>query len=333
MPVVTLIVPFYNAEKYIGTCLDSIISQTFTDFEAILVDDGSTDGGPLIAKQYATVDYRIQLMHQLNSGPSAARNLALEHAKGQYVALIDSDDWISADYLEKAVNRIRETGADAVVNQMIELDALGNRIVRRSKGIDISTDIITGKEALIRSITWDIHSWLLWNRNLYKNVRYDTDGMHGDEYTARELMATCRTIAFADGQYFYRYTPTSITKKPSVFRFDIARTMVKLKQLLVSHDAYNDSIQVFEIRQLNALKHLHYYYFRYRSQFSKPDCDIAKEKMIGLFHNLNKPFLRKMYMRKGVVAGICFYIKTLAPSIFYYVSYIIFRLNLNVTKK
>ena len=90
----SIVVPVYNVEKYLKECIDSILSQTFTDFELILVDDGSKDESPLICDEYAQKDERIKVIHKPNGGQAEARNVGTETAAGQYIIYIDSDDFI-----------------------------------------------------------------------------------------------------------------------------------------------------------------------------------------------------------------------------------------------
>lgn len=103
-PKISIIVPVYNSEKYLGACIDSILSQSFRDFELILVDDGSRDSSPRICDDYAQKDGRVKVIHKANDGVSAARNDGLDIAKGEYVTFIDSDDWVEREYLETLSN-------------------------------------------------------------------------------------------------------------------------------------------------------------------------------------------------------------------------------------
>ena len=93
MPKISIIIPVYNAEKYLRNCLDSVLNQSFADWEMLLVDDGSTDASPSICDEYAAKDGRIRVFHKENGGVSSARNLGLDNAKGEYITFIDSDDW------------------------------------------------------------------------------------------------------------------------------------------------------------------------------------------------------------------------------------------------
>lgn len=100
MPLVSVIIPIYNTEKFLPLCINSVLNQTLTDIEVLLVNDGSTDGSGKICDEYACKDQRIQVIHTLNQGVSHARNQGLETAKGEYIAFMDSDDWIETDTLD-----------------------------------------------------------------------------------------------------------------------------------------------------------------------------------------------------------------------------------------
>ena len=104
MPKISIIVPVYKVEKYLRRCLDSIVAQTFTDWECILVDDGSPDNSGKICDEYAEKDKRFRVFHQDNAGVSAARNKGLDEAKGEWIGFVDSDDWIEKETYEVAYN-------------------------------------------------------------------------------------------------------------------------------------------------------------------------------------------------------------------------------------
>lgn len=100
MPQISVIVPVYNAERYLHRCVDSILSQTFSNFELLLINDGSKDSSGAICDEYAAKDPRVRVFHKENGGVSSARNLGLDNACGEWIAFVDSDDWISENYLE-----------------------------------------------------------------------------------------------------------------------------------------------------------------------------------------------------------------------------------------
>ena len=106
--LISVIVPVYNAEKYISKCIDSILSQTFKDFELILINDGSTDNSDLICDKYASIDNRVKVFHKKNGGAGSARNLGIQKASGDWVMFVDSDDWIEPECLDICSKKLRK---------------------------------------------------------------------------------------------------------------------------------------------------------------------------------------------------------------------------------
>lgn len=115
MPKVSIVVPCYNIQKYVGRCIESLLAQTFTDFELILVNDGSTDDTLSILKEYEKKDSRIIVLEKENGGLSDARNAGMKIAKGEYIQFVDGDDFAEDILLEKCVQKLDETGADIVI--------------------------------------------------------------------------------------------------------------------------------------------------------------------------------------------------------------------------
>lgn len=116
--LISVIIPVYNAENYLARCLDSVVNNSYKCLEIILVDDGSVDNSPQICDYYAKKDNRIKVIHKSNAGTAAARNDALNIAKGDYIAFCDNDDYISPYFYESMLKALEETGADVVVSEM-----------------------------------------------------------------------------------------------------------------------------------------------------------------------------------------------------------------------
>ncbi len=108
-PKISIIVPVYKVEEYLPCCIESILAQTYTDFELLLIDDGSPDNCGKICDEYAAKDPRIRVFHKENGGVSSARNLGLDHAKGEIVSFVDSDDWVSSTYCETIISNMGNT--------------------------------------------------------------------------------------------------------------------------------------------------------------------------------------------------------------------------------
>lgn len=126
MPKVSIIIPVYKVEKYIVRCIDSILAQTYSDWELLLVDDGSPDQSGVICDEYVAKDSRIRVFHKENSGVSAARNYAIDRALGEYITFVDSDDWLDSECLDMCVNEIESNSLDLLQFGYREVSSDGN---------------------------------------------------------------------------------------------------------------------------------------------------------------------------------------------------------------
>ena len=124
----TIIIPVYNKIRYLSNLLEQLRAQTFTDFECLLIDDGSTDGSGAVCDEFAAKDTRLRVFHIPNGGVSHARNVGLDHARGEYVTFIDSDDGIRPDYLDNLVHCMVESGAELVISGYEKVAADGRLV-------------------------------------------------------------------------------------------------------------------------------------------------------------------------------------------------------------
>ena len=164
-PTVSIIVPVYNAEKTIGRCIDSILGQQYTDFELLLVDDGSKDGSGAICDSYALADSRVQVIHKENTGVSDTRNIGISRARGVYLQFLDSDDWITPDATKLLVEAAGEHNCDLVISDFYRV--VGERVSRKG---DIDEDTVLTREeyaAHMMEQPADFYYGVLWNK-LYR---------------------------------------------------------------------------------------------------------------------------------------------------------------------
>ena len=164
-PTVSIIVPVYNAEKTIGRCVDSILGQQYTDFELLLVDDGSKDGSGAICDSYALADSRVQVIHKENTGVSDTRNIGISRAAGVYLQFLDSDDWITPDATKLLVETARDHDCDLVISDFYRV--VGERVSRKG---DIDEDRVLTREeyaAHMMEQPADFYYGVLWNK-LYR---------------------------------------------------------------------------------------------------------------------------------------------------------------------
>ena len=167
-PIVSIIIPVYNAEGTLPRCVDSILNQTFTDFELLLVDDGSADASGAICDCYAAKDSRVRVFHQANSGVSASRNQALDQARGDYLQFLDSDDWITPDATSCLVRAMEGGPCDMVISDFYRV--VGERVSQKG---DIEEDgILTREEyaAHMMENPADFYYGVLWNKLYRRNI-------------------------------------------------------------------------------------------------------------------------------------------------------------------
>ena len=175
MPKVSVIVPVYNAKDYLRRCVDSILAQSFVDFELLLVNDGSTDTSGEICDHYSNTDSRIRVFHKDNGGVSSARNVGLNHAIGDWIAFVDSDDWVSIEYLERLCEH---TGnADLIISYAKCYSQYGE--VKQKKYQEryiYSSDI--GVLFLEHDLNWQTSPWAkLFKKDIIDKLRF-VEGMH-----------------------------------------------------------------------------------------------------------------------------------------------------------
>lgn len=202
-PTVSIIVPVYNAQKYIRRCVDSITGQEFTDYELILIDDGSTDESGLICDQYAAADDRIRVIHKENSGVSATRNLGLDEARGTYIQFLDSDDWITPDATRLLVRNAEEKKCDMVIADFYRV--VGERISQKG---DIEEDTVLSREEFSSHMMEnpaDFYYGVIWNK-LYKKEIIDKWNLRMDETISwcEDFMFNLEYIRHAETFYALR---------------------------------------------------------------------------------------------------------------------------------
>ncbi len=198
----SIIIPVYNAAGVLRTCLDSIRAQSLSDFEVILVDDGSTDDSLRICQSYCADDERFSVYHQENSGPSAARNRGLELAKGEWICFVDSDDSLVSDYLEQISHAARQQNADAIFIGYWKIDANG----KEPRIPSIST--VQTPQSLIELSEQDMfgYTWIkCFQKQVIGDIRFDqTLNLFEDEVFACQVLASCQKVGTVQ-QPIYNY--------------------------------------------------------------------------------------------------------------------------------
>lgn len=216
-PKISVIVPIYNAQKYLHRCVDSILNQTFTDFEVLLINDGSTDQSPAICDEYAKRDSRVRVFHKENGGVSSARNVGLQNMKGEYSIHCDSDDWIEKDMFEGLIQTALSSKADMIICNYFH-DNNNQKISYPQKplscnSLDIIRDILEGRlhgstcNKLIRNELIIQHA-ISFN----EQVNYCEDVLF-----IVQVLLKSKEITYLDKTYYhYCFNDQSITNKANL---------------------------------------------------------------------------------------------------------------------
>lgn len=202
-PLITIIVPVYNAKKYLRDCIESILSQTYHNLEIILIDDGSTDGSEKFVDDYAKSDKRIKVVHQKNMGLSDARNTGLKHATSKYITFVDSDDRIEPNMIENLFNALIDSQADIAICSFKEIYPNS-----KTKGFshNYPKQVFTTEQALANMLQENgfmvSATMKLFPTNYFKGIKFPVDKLHEDVGTTYKLIMEAKKIVFIPNEYY-----------------------------------------------------------------------------------------------------------------------------------
>lgn len=241
-PKISIIVPVYNAEKYIDRCLQSIIHQSFTDWELIIVNDGSTDKSSEICEYFAKQDKRIKVFHKKNEGVSHTRQFGLNVTKGEFIIQMDADDWADNDMLECMYNTAIDAQADLVISDIYQETDKG-QIYLCQKPYNTSNEALT-KELLTHLITGCYNKLIRTQLIKDNNIQFNTDVNFGEDtlFWINVLnKVPLKTIYINKAWYHYDITinPTSITKHKSTKYFQSLKNYIKELDKQIDDDTYH----------------------------------------------------------------------------------------------
>ena len=217
MPQISVIAPVYNVEKYLHACLDSILAQTFTDFELILIDDGSPDSSGKICDEYAEKDNRIRVFHQENQGQAAARNFGVSQAKAEWIHFVDSDDLIHPQMLEILYRSVQSTKVKISMCSAYEGGAVPQDFFSPCQAMFQYDE---SKEKVLDYFYENVKYmyWVIWGKLIKKDLVEQYPFFRGRVYEDNAVvfkwLVNSEMIAWTDLQlYFYRTNPTGTTKR------------------------------------------------------------------------------------------------------------------------
>lgn len=218
-PLISVIIPVYKVEQFLKRCVDSVLSQTYTNLEIILVDDGSPDLCPKICDDYAALDSRIKVVHKKNGGLSSAKNAGLDTCKGEYIAFVDSDDFISKYFIEFLYQAVVEKHVNISVAEyrsfkedevLFDENEPDNYTVEKQSLEEIMSrySSIFSHDSMLTIVSWN----KLYKANLFDNIRFPDGKLYEDTATTYKILNKCEEIAFIKNPlYFYFLRQGSIS--------------------------------------------------------------------------------------------------------------------------
>ena len=216
---ISIVVPVYQVEPYLEKCVESLLKQTYSDIEVILVNDSAPDRCGEICDRFARNDNRVKVIHKEHGGLSAARNAGMEIASGEYIGFVDSDDWVEPDMYEYLLQGIRTTNSDIVCC------ALWEERLRSSKRIGKRAGRLFTAHEAIRSLLTDggIQFTVVWNklyrRSLWDNVLFPQDRLSEDTATVYRILAKARRMyVMPEAKYHYRINPNGLMRTTNLSR-------------------------------------------------------------------------------------------------------------------
>ena len=257
--MISIIVPVYNAEKYLDRCIQSILAQTYTDFELLLINDGSTDSSGAICDKYAEQDSRVRVFHKENGGVSSARNMGLDNAVGEWITFVDSDDWVLPQYVENLLKcKSENNDVDLVIS--MSANVYSNRTIVPSPQ---KTVISSDKASLLFTefqLSWRTSPWgKLYKKSLINlfNLKFDKEMTIGEDLVfLYKYISMSNVIVVSDKiDYYYNVgVVNSLTKR--VYNIDTElicmRNVHDIVAELINEKGINNSLALMELDKLKA---------------------------------------------------------------------------------
>ncbi len=301
MTTFSILIAVYNAEQYLKACLDSLLYQSYSNFEVIAVDDASTDHSLDILRYYATRDPRFKVIaSSTNQGQAKARNKALSVSQGKYICFLDSDDWLSTDALRLMEEAFRKhPTTDSVMFHLINVYPDGHQTSYPMNGQYVAT----GEQAFKDSLTWKIHGVYGVKRDIHLRYPYDTTThAYSDDNTTRLHFINSREVRCCEGKYFYRQHNQSVTHQVSIRRFDYLLANQSMKKQLLAMQCDPSIIALYENQRWLNLVGLYYFYYRHRKNLTLADRKQGLEIMHATWRSIQGKLIHcKYFFRLGYI--------------------------------
>lgn len=290
MPKVSVLVAVYNAEDFLPQCLDSLTAQSLEDIQVICVDDCSTDGSLQLLREYAAQDSRIEVIAlSENQGQAHARNKGLQYAKGDYICMLDADDWFSSDALEKAVATFDENTDCVLFEVVMVYDSYREELYQMP-----AFESLTGTEAFMLSLDWQIHGLYMVRAGIHQQQPYDeTCRLYSDDNTTRLHYICSRRVRRCTGRYYYRQHEASATHRSSVRRFDYLRANESMCRQMQVMGVPQQILDEYENHRWLNLIGVYMFYFVHGRELSVADRQYGLSELHRVWTSIDRRVLKK----------------------------------------
>jgi glycosyltransferase involved in cell wall biosynthesis len=294
--LISIVIPVYKVEAYLSACVESVLAQTYQNFEVILVDDGSPDNCPAMCDAWAEKDSRIRVIHKENGGLSSARNAGIDVAKGDYLAFLDSDDLWTPVFLERLHTALTESNADLAVCQFQRFHGSPPKKLPQQA----ETEVLCQRGALeclfdIRNENMVVAPNKLYRRHLFKSIRYPLSKLHEDEAVIHEIIGAAKKVAWVEeSHYHYRQAPNSITTSQfSLKRLD--ETYAKEQRI-----AFFEARGMYDLADRTKIVYLNNLMRLYRTaQNELDDKTLAKQTCRELYRKFKSIYTAELVCRES----------------------------------
>lgn len=326
--MISVIIPTYNVEKYISSAIESILNQTYTDWELIIVDDCSSDRTVEIVKKYTKGNSKIRLINRTNNsgGARLPRFDGILAAKGEFVTHIDSDDFVESDYLQKMLHTYQNTQPTIVLSKLqycTETGGYDNRQIP-NQSFDF-TQIMSGEEACMQTLgSWKINLAGLLTKTLFYqdfvNELYhvNCNSCFNDELDYRKLLSKATSVSFSNATYFYRQQPQSVVHLQSSQYIDRINQIKPLYQFIsTEYPNKLSAIKTIQSEYINYIYIAKFTFLSMRNTLSKKDKTIIESRIKEAYTYMKKEhftgtsFKEKMILKSYFLMSIMVYFRQL----------------------
>ncbi len=338
-PKVSIIIPVYNAEQYLSFSIESILNQTFTNFEILLIDDGSTDSSGKICDEYCKKDNRVKVIHKENGGVSSAKNIALENIQGEYFCVLDSDDYYEKDFLMDGLDFLKRYQADVFVGGIVEEIWQENTLSTKNY-YSVKKDFIATPKDVVEKIGVDfppcifVGSWVkIYKSDIIKkhNLKH-LDLTLGEDFCFNYDILKYTNKIFFSSKIYYHYKRINLnslyTKVNKEIYKIVSTTFNKRKEVTLLYTNDNSTLKRITLeRVINLISCLHKYY-------DKPSQTTKKEKKLLIKNIAHDPSIKEIKLKqlKNKSHGLLTFLLKLKLYFLVHLMFKIYKFNKDIAK-